>query len=90
LETNEAGYAVTAVEVSDFGEGISYDNVELAFGAVGRSLKVDWKATPEGRVLHGSEGQGRFKAFALGSRAVWTTTCYANGAYLLIRSLAQG
>jgi Histidine kinase-, DNA gyrase B-, and HSP90-like ATPase len=66
--------AVSAVEVRDGGKGITFGLKERAFGTIGESTKLNERATPEGRAVHGSEGRGRFKALVLGSKAAWTTT----------------
>ena len=81
FEMNELG-AVTAIEVADQGTGIAFDDLERAFGTIGRSLKLEWKVTRDGRVLHGTEGRGRFRALVLGQRARWCTTYARDGALL--------
>ena len=59
------------------GLGIQRADVEKLFGNLGAS----WKKTTarlNGRALHGKNGKGRFKAFALGDWVEWNTTYRAN------------
>ncbi len=79
FEMNKLGTAIAAIEVEDRGTGILPEHVDRAFGTVGNSLKIESRKTPEGRILHGKEGRGRFKALALGTKATWTTTYKNNG-----------
>jgi len=65
------------IRVRDHGTGIPHDMVEAYFGDLGNSWKSAAKRF-EGRSLHGSRGEGRFKAFALGNRIEWNTV-YKNG-----------
>ena len=60
------------IRVRDYGTGIPHDKIVTYFGDLGNS----WKSTAKsfkGRSLHGSRGEGRFKAFALGNRVEWNT-----------------
>ncbi|MBU0717282.1 MAG: ATP-binding protein, partial [Planctomycetes bacterium] len=68
------GDLIEAIEVEDHGTGIPLTSLSRAFATVGDSVKISLRTTREGRVLHGSEGKGRFKAFALGKKARWRTT----------------
>lgn len=73
VETGDLG-AIEAVSVSDNGLGMSPPVAAKGFGALGGSWKAAEKVSRrDGRVLHGSEGKGRFGAFALGDRVRWTT-----------------
>lgn len=72
-------HGVRRVEVEDRGSGISPDEVDSAFGTIGESTKLKRQTTPEGRLLHGREGRGRFKALALCSAPVWHTTFKRKG-----------
>jgi hypothetical protein len=66
--------AIVAVSVDDDGHGISPDEVEATFGRIGNSWKSRSERTKNGlRYLHGKLGQGRLRAFALGSRVVWVS-----------------
>lgn len=70
---------IEEIRVIDSGTGIPLDEVETLFGNLGDS----WKKTTgrlNGRALHGKNGQGRLKAFALGNRVSWQTTFAAAGA----------
>lgn len=70
--------AVKSIRVRDHGYGINHSDVETFFGSLGES----WKKTRDrqnGRALHGKNGKGRFKAFALGERVEWNTTYQNNG-----------
>jgi len=66
---------IDAIRVSDDGLGINALEADRHFGNLGGSWKRDTARTPlSGRVLHGSKGRGRFKAFSLGNRVEWRTT----------------
>ena len=66
---------MTKIVVRDNGHGIPYMDAPDLF----RSLGGSWKK-PGGhtnghkRILHGKEGKGRFKAFALGRVVIWRVT----------------
>lgn len=78
VETNDLG-AVEAVLISDNGDGMSPEVVRKGFGALGGSWKAQAKVSQSlGRALHGSEGKGRFSAFALGDLVRWTSTAEAD------------
>lgn len=66
---------IDAIRVADDGLGVNALEAETFFGNLGGSWKRDADKTPlSGRVLHGSKGKGRFKAFGLGNRVEWRTT----------------
>lgn len=66
---------IDAIRVADDGLGVNALQAETHFGNLGGSWKRDATKTPlSGRVLHGSKGKGRFKAFGLGNRVEWRTT----------------
>lgn len=65
---------MSEVVVKDDGHGIAYDKVEEYFGKYGRSQKTDSRKSPEGRTYHGKLGEGRYKAFSIGSIIEWETT----------------
>ncbi|GAA0688226.1 ATP-binding protein [Dyella marensis] len=76
LEPNDLN-GLYAIRVSDDGEGIDRSKVDALFGGLGDS----WKAKShrfKGRTLHGKNGRGRFRAFALGECVEWRTT-YLDG-----------
>jgi len=71
---------IDAIRVADDGFGVNALEAERHFGNLGGSWKRDAERTPlSGRVLHGSKGKGRFKAFGLGNRAEWRTTLQTGG-----------
>ncbi|MDI5985354.1 ATP-binding protein [Halomonas sp. M4R5S39] len=77
LERNDLG-AIESITVRDDGTGIEHAHIEKLFGDLGDS----WKKTRgkiNGRALHGKNGRGRFKAFALGARVEWNTVFQSNG-----------
>ncbi|MFO0934692.1 MAG: ATP-binding protein [Planctomycetota bacterium] len=69
---------VQSIEVRDRGAGLPFSELDRAFGTLGESRKVALGRTSNGRILHGSEGRGRYKALALGARARWRTV-YRDG-----------
>lgn len=65
---------VEALSVADNGHGLSPDGARRAFGLLGGSWKAEKLQSQEkGRMLHGKLGEGRFKAFALGSEVTWVS-----------------
>jgi hypothetical protein len=64
------------ITVRDNGHGITPDICDAAFGSLGGSPKLQMSISPNGRQIHGSSGEGRFKAFGLGQQVIWST-CYA-------------
>ena len=80
LNRNELG-SLDSIEVIDNGLGITMADAQEGFGHLGGSWKQrDHQTKREKRILHGRQGQGRFRAFALCERAEWDTTYLANGA----------
>jgi len=73
LERDGLFGAIIAVHVEDDGHGISRDEVEASFGRIGDSWKArgNRRSKNDVRGLHGSLGQGRLRAFALGTRVRW-------------------
>lgn len=69
------------VEVQDDGEGIPYDKADSFFSALGGSWKAEQELSGVGRYLHGQEGQGRFKAFAIGRVVEWVTVYESGGRF---------
>jgi hypothetical protein len=66
---------IDSIRVADDGLGVNALQADNHFGNLGGSWKRDADKTPlSGRVLHGSKGKGRFKAFALGNHIEWRTT----------------
>lgn len=73
---NENGLGgIEEITIRDDGHGLPIDEAKTAFGSLGGSWKKRAGRTiGEKRILHGKEGKGRFKAFALGNKVSWTTT----------------
>jgi hypothetical protein len=64
---------VDSIEITDNGLGIFREN-QHQFSQLGSSWKaLAGRTRKKNRVLHGRNGQGRFKAFALGSKVSWET-----------------
>ncbi|MCP8937957.1 ATP-binding protein [Alsobacter sp. SYSU M60028] len=81
IETDDI--AMRSVTVRDNGHGIPFSEVEAVFGKLGGSWKAHGNRSKiKGRILHGKEGKGRFKALALGRVADWTVR-YREGEKLL-------
>ena len=70
---NEAD-GIVSVAVDDDGHGIPAESIESSFKWIGNSWKrAAGRSLGEGRPLHGRYGQGRLRAFALGTQIVWET-----------------
>lgn len=83
LKIEQDDVAMRAVIVSDNGHGFSPSDSETLFARVGGSWKRHGARSREkGRLLHGKEGKGRFRALALGRVADWTVR-YREGKKLL-------
>jgi len=68
------------IRVTDDGHGIPLDEARNAFKNLGGSWKRDRTRTKvEGRYVHGKEGKGRFRAFALGKKVTWLTSAQVDG-----------
>src|ERR1700693_6348140 len=66
--------------VTDNGQGIPHADAPTLFGNLGGSWKKHGARTKKhNRQLHGQEGRGRFKAFALGSVVDWKSTYTRDG-----------
>ncbi|WP_022891596.1 ATP-binding protein [Agromyces subbeticus] len=64
--------AIESVTVEDDGHGITSDEVQATFGRIGGSWKaLATRSKNDKRGLHGKLGEGRLRAFALGSRVTW-------------------
>jgi len=64
--------AISKIIVRDNGTGMEFANAPELFQKLGGSWKRAGGTTKkEGRFLHGRDGRGRFKAFALGRVAEW-------------------
>jgi hypothetical protein len=79
FESNAIG-GLRAVRVLDNGLGLPYDEAVSAFEKLGGSWKKSAGRTRgKGRLLHGKQGKGRFRAFALGDTVEWKTRFADNG-----------
>ena len=65
---------LSEVIIRDDGNGIPRARAPEFFRRLGGSWKKPGGSTETGRFLHGQEGRGRFKAFAIGTRAEWAVT----------------
>ena len=73
LEYGDLG--MTKIVVRDDGHGIPYEDAPQLFTRLGGSWKKPGGRTKtKRRMLHGYEGRGRFKVFALGRVADWRVT----------------
>lgn len=64
------------VHVKDDGHGIPHKDSKILFSSLGGSWKGDKGFSPKGRYLHGKEGSGRFKSFAIGRYVEWNTSFF--------------
>lgn len=79
VEADGSG-GISEIHISDDGEGISIQDLHDGFEKLGSSWKKHAGETrSQGRVLHGKEGQGRYKAYALGRKVSWETRTLHNG-----------
>ncbi|WP_416977659.1 ATP-binding protein [Streptomyces sp. T028] len=73
LERNDLG-GVERVRIEDDGSGMSAEQCEEYFRPIGASWKKCAQGTPlKKRALHGKNGRGRVRAFALGVQVRWTS-----------------
>lgn len=71
VEQNDLG-GIVSITVEDNGDGLRHDEAPKLFSSLGGSWKLEAGITSKNhRFLHGSEGKGRFKAFALGTTVKW-------------------
>ncbi len=78
FEVNDLN-GLEAIRVRDHGVGIPFDEIETLFGGLGESWKKVKRKSSNGRSLHGKNGKGRFKAFALGQWVQWNSTFRRDG-----------
>jgi hypothetical protein len=79
----EKDLGIDKIVVEDDGNGINYTEAEQAFGSLGGSEKKQRRMSPGKRKLHGEEGQGRYKAFSLGTLVQFKSVFRDNGDYKL-------
>ena len=74
FEDDDLG-GMSRIIVADNGHGIRHLDAPTLFRNLGGSWKKPGALTKQRRrMLHGREGRGRFKAFALGHAAKWIST----------------
>jgi hypothetical protein len=79
FENDKLG-GISKIIVSDNGDGIPYAEAPTLFRNLGGSWKKTGAHTKRLKhMLHGQEGRGRFKGFALGSVIDWKVASAANG-----------
>ncbi len=72
--------AIESISVIDNGLGISMQDAQDGFGHLGGSWKkLDRQSRRDKRILHGRQGQGRYRAFALCEGAEWESVYLSNG-----------
>jgi hypothetical protein len=79
FEFKDLAKGMSKIVVTDNGEGIPRSEAKNLFGHLGGSWKRLRRRTEKGRIVHGQEGRGRYKAFALGGSAEWKVCYQANG-----------
>lgn len=87
ITDNDLGNPVE-IEVLDNGNGITVHDAEQAFGNLGGSWKREYRASAGSqKKLHGRNGKGRFKAFALGHDVTWDTAFFESPDRLLQQAI---
>lgn len=82
--------AVEYVTVTDDGHGMSPEEARSGFALLGGSWKKQQSQTKSGsRTLHGKEGAGRFRAFAVGRTVEWISLA-TNSSGELERTVIKG
>jgi hypothetical protein len=72
--------AIESIHVIDNGLGISMVDAQEGFGHLGGSWKkLERQSRRDKRILHGKQGQGRYRAFALCENAEWESVYISNG-----------
>ena len=71
LTFSEGALGIDEIIVRDNGNGLTQADARSQFSTLGGSWKSRTSRTKSGRFLHGKDGQGRFKAFALGRSVAW-------------------
>jgi hypothetical protein len=64
---------IDAVIVRDDGTGMTPGDAAFGFRNFGNSWKRTASKTPSGRSIHGKLGRGRYTAYSIGARPVWTS-----------------
>lgn len=80
VEIERGDLGMTAIVVRDNGHGLPHEDAPVLFRKLGGSWKRNGSLSrTKGRMLHGQEGKGRFKAFALGRVVDWSVTYADDG-----------
>lgn len=74
LEYGDLAGGLSKIVVHDNGKGFPRSEARGLFKNLGGSWKRGTRQTPSGRQIHGQEGKGRYKAFALGRAVTWHVT----------------
>ncbi len=70
--SDEAMLKLSSISIKDDGRGFEIPAKE-AFGGFGESQKKQRRTTVGGRIQHGRQGKGRYRALALGLGIEWTS-----------------
>jgi len=85
VEADRGPIGLTSIRVRDNGHGMAPEEAEGLFTSLGGSWKRGAKQSKNGkRMLHGEEGNGRFRALALGRVVEWNVTA-ANASSQVVR-----
>jgi len=80
FERADLAGGLSKIVIYDNGEGFSRSEAAKLFGNLGGSWKRLARQTKsKNRFVHGQEGRGRYKAFALGRSVVWKVCYLDNG-----------
>jgi len=72
--------AIESINVIDNGLGITMQDAQEGFGHLGGSWKkLERQSRRDKRILHGKQGQGRYRAYALCDNADWESVYLSNG-----------
>ena len=71
--------SIDRIKIVDDGHGLAIGEARKAFQNLGGSHKRLKSKTIDGRILHGREGKGRFRAFRLGNQVSWETRYQDDG-----------
>ncbi len=79
FEHKDLAGGMSKIFVTDNGNGFSREDAKEQFGNLGGSWKRQFPITPnKKRRVHGQEGRGRYKAFALGGAVEWKVVSLKN------------
>ena len=71
FEYGDLAGGMSKITIRDNGVGFPRDKASGLFTSLGGSWKRLTRVTGDGRQIHGQEGKGRYKAFALGRSVTW-------------------